>query len=366
MVLLERSAWRFLNGGSALQTFDLSELARFASAVYEAMGVAPSSAFTVADSLAQADAWGHPSHGVMRTFWYAKRIASGATRLDRSPEVVVDASALAVVDGHNGIGQVVAQTAMHEAVDRAKRFGVGAVAVRHSGHFGTAMYFTRQAAQQGCVALMSTNASPAMAPWGGMEKRVGTNPWSVAAPAGRYPPMLLDIANTAVARGKLYVAQQRGEPIPLGWAMDAGGQPTTDAAEGIAGTILPMAGHKGYAIATVMDVLSGVLSGSRFGEDVVGPYVPDGDSGVGHLVVAIDIAACRPLAEFHADMERYIERLKSTPTAPGFETVCYPGELEAEAEARHRIEGIVLPEVTVRELNEGASALGVPALVPRA
>ncbi|MEM9602854.1 MAG: Ldh family oxidoreductase [Pseudomonadota bacterium] len=348
-----------------MSVYTQDELVRFASAVYGALGVATEAALTLADSLAQADAWGHPSHGVLRTFWYAKRIVSGATRLDSAPEVVVDARALAVVDGHNGIGQVVAQTAMQEAVDRAKQFGVGAVAVRQSGHFGTAMYFTRQAAQQGCVALVSTNASPAMAPWGGLEKRVGTNPWSVAAPAGRYPPMLLDIANTAVARGKLYVAQQRGEPIPLGWAMDAEGQPTTDPAAGIAGTILPMAGHKGYAIATLMDVLSGVLSGSRFGEDVVGPYEPDGDSGVGHLMIALDIAACRPLADFNADMERYIDRLKATPTAPGVEAVHYPGELEAGAEARHRVEGIALPDATVLALNREAALLGVPPLAPR-
>jgi len=233
------------------------------------------------------------------------------------------------------------------------------VSVRNSGHFGTAMYFTRLATKADCIGILTTNASPAMAPWGGREKRVGNNPWSIAAPAGRHAPMVLDVANTVVARGKLYLARQRGEPIPEGWAIDAEGNPTTDPVAGIAGNILPFAGHKGYAIATMMDVLSGVLSGSHFGRDVVGPYVPEGRSGVGHLAIALNVAAFRPLADFHRDMERLVENLKSAPRAPGVEEIYYPGELEARAEARQRKEGIVIPDDTVAELDAGAKALGL-------
>jgi len=236
-----------------------------------------------------------------------------------------------------------------------------AVAVRSSGHFGTAMYFTRMAAEAGCIGFLSTNASPAMAPWGGRKKRLGTNPWSWAAPAGRYPPMMLDIANTAVARGKLYLAKQRGERIPEGWAIDEEGRATSDPAVGIEGTILPMAGHKGYAIAALMDVLSGILPGSRFGASVVGPYEPTGTSGVGHLAIAIDIEACRPLAEFEADMERLIEELKSTPSGPDTEEIFYPGEREARHEAEALSVGISLPDATATELREKALALGVAA-----
>jgi LDH2 family malate/lactate/ureidoglycolate dehydrogenase len=144
--------------------------------------------------------------------------------------------------------------------------------VRNSNHFGTAAYFTRMAARDGCVAILATNASPAMAPWGGRGRVVGTNPWSIAAPAGRHGVVVMDIANTAVARGKVYVARQRGEAIPAGWAIDADGAPTTDPAAAIAGAILPMAGHKGYAISLMMDVLAGVLTGSAFGAAVGGPY----------------------------------------------------------------------------------------------
>lgn len=338
-------------------------LRRFAVDCYLALGVGPEAAETVADTLVQADLWGHQSHGVMRLFWYAARLQSGATRADARPVPDGGVGALATMDGQGGLGQVVAKAAMSHAIALAKAHGIGAVAVRNSGHFGTAMYFTRMAAQAGCVGFLSTNASPAMAPWGGREKRVGTNPWSWAAPAGRHAPMMLDIANTAVARGKLYLARQRNEPIPDGWAIDVLGRPTTDPAAGIAGTILPMAGHKGYAISVVMDMLSGVLTGSRFGTSVVGPYVAEGASGVGHLVVAIDIAASRPLADFEADMERLIDELRATPRQPGCDRIHYPGEMEALSDARLRRDGIVLPADTIDDLRSRARALGVAAPV---
>ena len=343
-------------------TFPLDRLRAFARDAYLRLGVPDDEADLVADSLVQADAWGHGSHGVMRTFWYGARIETGAMAAVTRAELVADAGALAVLDGHDGVGQVVARRAMDEAIERARRHGIGAVAVRASGHFGTAMYFTRRAAEAGCIGFLSTNASPAMAPWGGREKRVGTNPWSVAAPAGSLPPLMLDVANTAVARGKLYVARQRGEPIPEGWATDAQGRATTDPEAGIAGVILPMGGHKGYAIAVAMDALSGVLSGSAFGEGVVGPYRAAERSGAGHLAIAIDIARVRPLAEFEADMERMIERLKATPRAPGVEEILYPGEGEARAAERAARQGVGLPAATVEELNAHARRLGIPVL----
>ena len=203
--------------------------------------------------------------------------------------------------------------------------------------------------------------TPSMAPFGGRVARVGTNPWSWAAPAGRFPPMMLDIANTAVARGKLHAAQARGEAIPEGWAIDADGRATSDPAAGIAGAILPMAGHKGYAVAALMDVVAGVLSGSAFGASVTGPYVPEGRSGAGHLALALDIASVRPLAAFEADMERLIEAMKATPKAEGVDEILYPGEPEARAERRARAEGIALPERVAAKLRAGGARLGVTA-----
>jgi len=253
---------------------------------------------------------------------------------------------------------------MEEAIRRAKSHGVGAVALRNSNHFGTAMYFTLMAARAGCVGFLSTNASPAMAPWGGRRKAVGTNPWSWAAPAGRHAPMVLDIANTGVARGKIYLAKQKGLPIPEGWAIDTEGAPTTDPARAIEGVILPMAGHKGYAIAVAMDMLSGVLTGSAFGTGVHGPYQAEHRGGAGQMVIALDIAAIQPLAEFGARMERLITELKSVPLARGFEEVVYPGELEARNEARNRAEGLLLPADTLADLERLADGLGLRSQLP--
>ena len=339
-------------------------LAVFAASVYAALGVPERDARLVADTLVQADLWGHQSHGVMRLSWYAARIRSGVMKAVTVPEFVVDAGAIGVVDGHDGIGQVLTAYAARDAIRRAKTHGVGAVGVRNSNHFGTAMYYTQLAPRDGCVAFLSTNASPAMAPWGGRRKTVGTNPWSIAAPAGRYAPMMLDIANTGVARGKIYLAKQKGMPIPLGWAMTTAGEPTTDPSQAIDGIILPMAQHKGYAIAMMMDVLSGVLTGSAFGVEVHGPYQSAKRSGCGHLMIALDIVAFQPLAEFNARMEKLIEQVKSVPLAKGHDEVFYPGELEARSEQHNRRDGLDLPEDTRDDLRKVAREHGLESTLP--
>jgi LDH2 family malate/lactate/ureidoglycolate dehydrogenase len=322
----------------------------FVADVYERAGMSHEDAALLADSLVQADLWGHQSHGVLRTGWYLARLKSGAMKAATEPEHVVDAGAIAVIDGHDGVGQVLAKFATEDAIRRAKVHGVSAVAVRNSNHFGTCMYWTRMAAMQGCVMMLTTNGGPAIAPWGGKKKIIGTNPWSVAAPAGRHPPFLMDMANTGVARGKIYLARNRHEKIPLGWALTADGEPTTDPQAAIDGIILPMAGHKGYAIAAMVDLLSGVLSGSAFLSAVNGPYKADLKSGAGHFFVAIDISKLQSLDEYGARMERWIEEIKGTPLAKGVEEIFYPGEMEARSDARLRQAGIELPAETVADL----------------
>ena len=274
-------------------------------------GVPEPDAALLADTLVTAELWGHASHGVLRLPWYAARLESGAMSAVTHVEPVTDTGAVVVLDGHDGIGQVVTKRAVDLGIERARQHGIAGVAVRNSGHFGTAAYFTRAAAEAGCVAILVTNASPAMAPWGGRRKSIGTNPWSIAAPAGRHGVVVMDLANTAVARGKVYLAAERGEPIPEGWAADADGTPTTDPAAAIDGLILPMAGAKGYVISFMMDVLAGVLTGSSFGDAVVGPYDPERRSGAGHLLIVIDIAATGDAAEFASRMEQLVDQTRS-------------------------------------------------------
>src|ERR1700704_6345893 len=296
---------------------DPDRLIDFARAVYAGAGMPKTDAHLVADTLVQADLWGHQSHGVLRLGWYLDRIRNGVMNPVTRPEFAVDAGAIAVVDGHDGVGHVLTVLAVKEAVRRAKAHGAGAVRVRNSNHFGTCMYYTMMGAREDCVMLLTTNGGPAMAPWGGRKKIIGTNPWSVSAPAGRYPPFVVDMANTGVARGKIYLARQKHQPIPLGWAIDSEGAPTTDPQEAIDGIILPMAEHKGYAIAMMVDMLSGVLTGSGFLSNVHSPYKTTEKSNCGHLMVAMNITAFQPLAQFESRMEEFISEIKSVPLAKG-------------------------------------------------
>jgi LDH2 family malate/lactate/ureidoglycolate dehydrogenase len=339
---------------------DPKRLTDLASAVLEAEGVPPDDARLVAGCLVEAELWGHPSHGLLRLSWYVARIRTGVVDPAAKAEMVVDRGAVAVLDGREGLGHVLTAHAATEAVRRAREHGVGVVAVRNSNHFGMAAHFTRMIAEQGCVGIVTTNGSPAMAPWGGRAKAVGANPWSIAAPAGKHGVTVMDVANVNAARGKIYAAKERGGSIPQGWALDAKGRPTTDPAAAIEGVILPMAGHKGYAISFMMDVLSGVLTGSSFATGVSGPQQAERRSGSGHLVLAIDVAAVADPGSFGERMEALIAEMKAVPLAEGSEEIFFPGELEDRSRARTEREGIELPDKTVDALQRLAAETGVP------
>lgn len=336
-------------------------LRAFGAAVLERHGVPAPDAALVADSLVQADLWGHQSHGLLRLPWYVARLRTGAMTAVTDPGVLTDTGPVLLLDGRHGIGQVLTERARVLAVERARTHGVGVVGVRDSNHFGTAMYWTRRAARDGFVSILTTNASPAMAPWGGRGKVLGTNPWSIAAPGPDGRVVAVDIANTAVARGKVYLARNRGEPIPDTWATGPDGAPTTDPAQGVLGTVLPMAGHKGYAIAFLMDVLSGALTGSSVGTSVHGPYEPDEHSGCGHLLLALDPAAFGDPAGYRDRVQQLVDEVRGVPLAPGFDEVFHPGEVEDRAEAAATAAGgVELAAQSLADLARLAAETGVP------
>jgi LDH2 family malate/lactate/ureidoglycolate dehydrogenase len=343
---------------------DAVGLIEFATAVYAKQGMPESDARLVADTLVQSDLWGHQSHGVLRLGWYLDRLRNGVMKAVTKAEFIVDAGAIALIDGHDGVGHVLTMLATTEAIKRAKAHGVGAVGVRYSNHFGTCMYYTLTGAREGCVMMLTTNGGPAMAPWGGRKKIIGTNPWSVAAPAGRRAPFVVDMANTGVARGKIYLAKQKHQPIPLGWAINSAGAPTTDPQEAIDGIILPMAEHKGYAIAAMVDMLSGVLTGSGFLSAVHSPYKTSEKSNCGHFMIALNIDVFQPLDQFNARMEQYITEIKSVPAAQGFDEVFYPGEIEAKNDARNRADGLLFPDDTLADLTRIARETGLQSKLP--
>lgn len=347
-----------------MERIDPAGLIDFAQAVYVSTGMSEPDAHLAADTLVQSDLWGHQSHGLLRLAWYYARLRSGAMKASAEIKLLVDAKAIAVLDGCDAVGQVVAKRALEESIARAKAHSVGVVSVRNSNHFGTCMYFTRMGAAQGCITILMSNAGPTMAPWGGMQKKIGTNPWSIAVPGGKHGAVVMDMANSGVARGKIYLAEKRRQPIPNDWAIDAQGRPTTDPKAAIAGFILPMAGHKGYVMGVMVDILSGVLSGSSFLDQVHGPYDPVNRSGAGHFLVSLSVDAFQPLAEFEQRIDEYITSLKDVPLAQGHSQIYYPGEMENLADAQNRKQGLLLPRDTLASLVEVAQDAGLKNRLP--
>jgi LDH2 family malate/lactate/ureidoglycolate dehydrogenase len=309
------------------EQIEISRLEQFGKALLAELKVPAADAALLIDSLIQAELWGHASHGMLRLSWYFERLKSGAMTNVTSPTFAVDSGPLLVIDGHDGIGQVLTNVAVEQAVSRAKQFGVSVVGIRNSNHFGTAMYFTRKAAKQKCIAILTTNASPSMAPWGGSKKVLGNNPWSIAAPFGE-TVVAMDMANTVVARGKIYAALESGEEIPETWAITKDGKKTTDPASAIDGVILPMGAHKGYAISFMMDVLAGALTGSGIANEVHGPNQPTAKSNAGHLLIVIDVEKMIDPVVFEQRIKKLVNEVKSAPLADGFGEIFYPGEIE--------------------------------------
>ncbi|MBI4233010.1 MAG: Ldh family oxidoreductase [Chloroflexi bacterium] len=340
------------------------KLKALVSQVFQKLGVPKQDADTAADVLVLADLRGVDSHGVSN---YVQSIyVPGLTERRMNPrpsiQVVRETPVTALVDGDSGLGLVVGVRAMELAIRKAQAAGVGFVTVRNSRHYGMAQYYSLMALPHDMVGLSMTNATPIVTPTFGREPRYGTNPLSVAVPAGQEPPFVLDMATSTVAMGKVILAERMGVPLPLGWAADAQGTPTTDAvAAREARRLLPLGGtreqgsHKGYGLALVVDILSGILSGVGGG-----PMVQSG-SPVGHFFGALRVDAFRPVGEFKAMMDAYLREMKSTPPAPGQERVYYAGLMEYEMEQHRRRHGIPLHPQVVAYLRGLCGELGVPA-----
>ena len=326
--------------------------------VLVAVGLSEEDAATVAGSMVAADLRGVSTHGVMRLPIYVERMRRGLIATRPSVHVRRTGPATAVLDGGNGPGQVVAMRAMREAVALAEAAGVGLVSVRGSNHFGAAGWFAVHAAERGMIGLALTHAEADVVPFGGRRAALGTNPLAVAVPRADGPPVLLDMATSAVAMGRVMLARKQGQPIPADWAVDADGEPTTDPQQ--ASAVVPMAGPKGYGLAFVVEVLAGLLSGSRSGTGVRRMYDDfDEPQGIGHLLGAIDPARFVAPGAFTGGVDRLAGQLKGTPPATGFDEVLLPGEPEDRAEARHRRDGVPIPEEVRHELVALGAAFGI-------
>ncbi len=349
----------------------LGALRAFAAATFAACGLEVAHAGIAAESLCYADLVGMDTHGIANLArLYVPRLRDGRIDPSAEPGLLSQRGGTALLDGRNGLGLYVGTLALDEALSRARRHGVGAVAVRRSSHLGSAGYYVSRAAKHGMIALAMSNCGTQRIarPPGGLETMLGTNPLSAAAPGGELPAVVLDMSTTVVPTGQVRAARARGERIPEGWLVDDDGRPVTDPAaydEG-RGHLLWLGGapttgaYKGFGLGLLVDVLAGVLSGAG-----TGPTGAPGadDANVGHFMLALDVSTFRPLDDFREEMDAILGTLLSCPAAPGAQ-VRYPGHRESESALRRAAGGVPLAPSVARELAELARELGIDPPCP--
>lgn len=329
-------------------------LREFAERCLQKVGVPRADALISADVLLESDLRGIESHGIVRLKdHYIDRINSGDTNPTPKIRVVSEAQSTALMDGDAGLGLIVGYRAMETAIRKARETGAGFVSVTNSRHFGIAGYYSTMALQHDMIGISMTNAAPLVLPTFGSQPMLGTNPISVAAPTGNANPFILDMATSVVAAGKFETATREGISIPEGWALDTDGRPTRDPRVGrISRRFMPLgsqpevSNYKGYGLAIVVDILCGVLSG-------IGAS-PGLGNNFGHFFGALRIDAFRPAKDFKLMMDEMGEKLRETPTLPGYDRVLVPGDKEAQARDAYLKEGIPLyPRVAEELINLG-------------
>jgi LDH2 family malate/lactate/ureidoglycolate dehydrogenase len=334
------------------------ELTALCQAILEAATLPGADAALAATAIVEADLRGTPSHGVRLLPGYVDRIRKGGINPHAHIRTIQEGLAFAMLDGDNGMGHVVAALAMDLAIAKARACGIGACTAAHSGHFGIAAFYALRAANEGMIGLATTNSVAAIPPPGGTVGLVGNTATSYALPAAEEPPLVLDIAMSAAARAKIALYAERGEALPDGWALDLDGQPTTDAEAALAGWLLPMAGHKGFGLALFWDALAGVLSGARFGQQVVRAPA-DEPSDVGHFMLAIDISQFGDPALFRQKIDTVIRAVRTNPRRPGVSELHAPGQHSELLRKEHLTHGVPIPAATVEQLNRLAADLGI-------
>jgi len=322
------------------------------------LGASGEEANATAEVLAEGDLRGFASHGLLRLPYILRALKRGTITAKAEVKVVRETPATALIDGGHGLGHYVATRAMRLAIEKAKRQGVAAVGVYNSNHFGIAGYYAELAMREGLIGIVTTTTDALVHPWGGVEPLLGTNALAIGLPTE--PPVLLDMAMSVAARGKLVKAMKEGKPIPENWAIDSEGKPTTDPAKALKGALSPFGGPKGYALAFVLELLAGPLVHAAAGKEVKGTLEPvEGFCTKGDFMIAIDPKAFIAQEEFRARADEFIEQVKSSRKVPGVEEIMAPGEPEQKARERRLREGIPIADEVWTELEQIAKELGV-------
>lgn len=297
------------------------------------------------------DLRGISTHGTNLLRMIAKRCDAGMLNLPTRVSVASDENATASLDGGDGLGQVAAYRAMNLAIEKSKKYGLGMVTVKNTNNVGSLGYYVHRATLERVAGIMMTNGNPSMAPFGGVEPYLGTNPIAFAVPSSSEMPVMLDMSSSTVARGKIRMAALKNEKIPLDWALDREGRPTDDPREAIEGCLLPMGGPKGSGLAIIVDIFAGMLAGSNYGRKLKSFHELDGQTGVGACCIAIDISRFMPIETFRRHVTEYGDELKLCKRREGFSEILLPGEIEFRKENDARAHGIEVPDQVVEALN---------------
>ncbi len=335
-------------------------LVRGIAAIFRAVDIDGAAAGRVAEALVQADREGIPSHGVMLVPMYVDRIRAGSVSRRVAGEIVVDQGTSLVIDAHHALGQLTAEQAVGLVAERAAAHGMAAVAVRNGFHFGTAGRWATMLSDRGLIGIVLSNTRPLMPAPGGAERLVGNNPLAIAVPGpDGAAPLVLDMALSASAMGKIRLAEAAGREIPAGWATDAAGQPTTDPAAAIGGMLLPAAGPKGFGLAMMVDLICGGLSAGAIGEAVRPLYGDPADPyACAHFFLGLDVARFRPLVDFVAASGGFADRIRNSRPAPGTPRIFTPGE-PAWVTAQDRADTCPVAADTLAKLSTLGRALGL-------
>ncbi|MBL6078630.1 Ldh family oxidoreductase [Belnapia sp. T18] len=339
-------------------------LRRFMTGIYEAAGVPAADAALVAGLMTEADLIGADGHGVFRLAQYVRRMRAGGMNPRATPRIVEERPASALIDGDNGLGHLATTMAAHTAIAKARSQGVAWCGVRHGNHAGPASLYARMVMEAGMIGLyLAVGSANHLPPWGGLELLLSTNPIAVAVPAGEEPPIILDMATTVAAYGKVKVKAQRGEPMPEGWMIDKQGQPLTDPKRAGEGLLLPIGGYKGYGLALIFGLLAGTLNGAAMGRDVVDFNADDTTvTNTGQAILAIDLAAFGDPGEFRRRVDGLAREIRGSARLPGVDRIFLPGEQSAATRARRAAEGVPIPPPLRTQLDTLADELGAPRL----
>jgi LDH2 family malate/lactate/ureidoglycolate dehydrogenase len=342
----------------------VSDLAAFIALVLESVGLPKTDAQTVAALMAEADARGSDGHGVLRLPAYVKRIQAGGLNVNPNIRVLRDEPGTALLDGDNAMGHLVMSRAANLAIEKARSCGIGWVGACNSNHAGPAALYARMPLAHDMIGLyIAIGNANHLPPWGGTAMLLSTNPIAIAVPGLRHPSIVLDMATTNAAFGKVKVKAQRNEQMPEGWMIDREGKPLTDPKKAHEGFLLPVGGAKGYGLALMFGLLAGTLNGAAFGKNVI-DFNADfvSRTNTGHLVAALNIAAFADVQTFKQNVDDIWEQMKSSPTMPGFDEVRLPGERSGKIYVDHMANGIVLAQALRQSLDELADRLHVERL----